>query len=61
MSKPISLYQQYWSDKRFLKMLTCRKGCELSHTERKVLSLLVFKARDKDPASAPGRSSKRLG
>ena len=47
MSKPISLYQQYWSDKRYLKMLTCRKECELSHPEKKVLSLLVFKARDK--------------
>ena len=47
MSKPISLYQQYWSDKRYLRMLTCRKECELSHPERKVLSLLVFKARDK--------------
>ncbi len=47
MSKPISLYQQYWSDKRYLKMVTCRKECDLSHPERKVLSFLVYKVRDK--------------
>jgi Mn-dependent DtxR family transcriptional regulator len=28
-------------------MITCRKECELSHAERLVLSLLVYKARDK--------------
>jgi len=47
MSKPVSLYQQYWSDKRYLKLLTCRKECDLSHPERRILSFLVFKARDK--------------
>jgi DNA-binding MarR family transcriptional regulator len=47
MGKPISLYQQHWSDKRYLKVLTCRKACELSHAERLVLSFLVYKARDK--------------
>jgi Mn-dependent DtxR family transcriptional regulator len=47
MSKPVSLYQQYWSDKRYLKMLTCRKACGLNHSERIVLSFLLYKARDK--------------
>src|SRR5271157_2690167 len=47
MSKPVSLYQQFWSDKRYLKMLTCRKECDLSNPEKKVLSFLVYKARDK--------------
>ena len=51
MSKPSSLYQQYWSDKRYLKMLTCRKECDLSHPERKLLSYLVYKARDKTGVS----------
>ena len=47
MSKPVSLYEQFWLDKRYLKMLTCRGECDLSNPERKVLSFLVFKARDK--------------
>ena len=42
MSKPVSLYQQFWSDKRYLKMLTCRKECDFSNPERKVLSFLVL-------------------
>jgi len=47
MSRTVSLYQQCWSDKRYLRMLTCRGECDLSNPERKVLSFLVFKARDK--------------
>ena len=47
MSKPVLLYEQFWLDKRYLKMLTCRGECDLSKPERKVLSFLVFKARDK--------------
>ena len=47
MGKPTSLYQQYWSGKRYLRMLTCRKECELSYTQKKVLSYLIYKARDK--------------
>ena len=47
MSRTVSLYQQCWSDKRYLRMVTCRGECDLSNPERKVLSFLVFKARDK--------------
>jgi Mn-dependent DtxR family transcriptional regulator len=47
MGKPISLYQQYWLDKRFLRMLTTRKECDLSHAQKELLSFLVYKARDK--------------
>ena len=47
MSRTVSLYQQCWSDKRYLRMLTCRGECDLSNPERKVLSFLVFMARDK--------------
>jgi DNA-binding MarR family transcriptional regulator len=45
-TKGKSLYATYWSDKRYLRTLTCRKACDLSHAERLVLSYLVYKARD---------------
>lgn len=45
-TKGRSIYATYWSDKRYLRMLTCRKACGLSHPERLVLSYLVYKARD---------------
>src|SRR4051812_2464010 len=47
MAKAIPLYKKFWSGKRYLKKLTCRKACDLSHRERLVLSLFVYKARDR--------------
>lgn len=47
MSKLSNLYEQFWAGKKYVRKLSCKSECRLTHPERMVLSHLVYKARNR--------------